>query len=161
MSAAIRVAFAPDELAVAVRHEEAHIRSRDNLKRLLLIAAPDVLPFRRGFGSLDECWRRLTEWATDDDAVGGSPERALSLASALVQAGRLRTQILKIPLVTPLLADAGDLRARVERLLEGQHSRVCAPRFGRSFGCLVIAAVAACQPAALPLVHRFLELLAH
>src|SRR5581483_4241131 len=81
VSRGVRRALTADELAVALRHEQAHGEARDNLKRLLMLLAPDSFVGRR----LEQGWRRLAEWAADDRAVEGSRRRSLALASALVR----------------------------------------------------------------------------
>jgi Zn-dependent protease with chaperone function len=100
-----------DELRVAVRHEVAHIRSRDNLKKLVFHCSP--FP---GMASLESAWQEAAEIAADDGAVA-SVRDALDLATALIKLSRL------IPLrATPaftmaLMSGSGSVRGRVERLL--------------------------------------------
>lgn len=133
-----------DQLDAALRHERAHRISRDNLKRLLLILTPGLLPFNRaveqptqngtrrpavealfggarrvlcGFEALERGWSQFTEWAADDQAVAGDTRRRFSLAAALVRVARLRCGGQPSPLMTSLLADGRDLEARVDRLL--------------------------------------------
>lgn len=110
-----------EELDAALRHERAHGRARDNMKRLLLALTPDLLPLLPAARALDRAWRRLTEWAADDEAVGGDPARALALASALVRVGRMGACSALPPLARGLLDDSNDLRARVHRLLSLPH----------------------------------------
>ena len=107
------------EMAAALRHERAHATSHDNLKRLLLLLSPDVLPVHllRGLSALENAWMRFTEWSADDRAVDGDSRRSVSLAGALVRVARMRTPAEISPLATSLVASAGDLEARVNRLL--------------------------------------------
>jgi len=149
-----------DQFAAALQHEQAHWVSRDNLKRLLLMLAPDTLPFLNGFASLERGWTRYMERAADDRAVGGDAERSLSLATALVRVSRLGIAARPWSLVAPLLAGDEDLAARVERLLSP------APRtetHSSWMGCLVAGAALLLAvgfftlPALLYPVHRFLE----
>lgn len=78
-----------EEMAAAARHEMAHIRSRDNLKQLLLdISRPPAWLMRLGIH--DEVWMDTAELAADHSTLsaGNAP---LQLASALLKVGRLRS----------------------------------------------------------------------
>ena len=158
-----------EEREVALRHESAHCVSGDNLKRFLILLAPDVLPFVCTFGSLERAWSRFTEWAADDHATQGDPQRAVSLAGALVRVARMGTG--SKPqlgyLSCSLLGGDRELSERVERLLRPL------PRPDRPVralvslltgaGALVGSAVAVLLiwPASLSLVHSALERLVH
>jgi Zn-dependent protease with chaperone function len=72
-----------DELRIALKHELAHIRSCDNLKKLVFRFAP--FP---GLSKLDSAWSQAAELAADDAAVS-SVNDALDLAAALVKLSRL------------------------------------------------------------------------
>ena len=157
-------ALSMDQLAAALRHERAHWTSRDNLKRLLLLLAPGMLPFLHGFGTLERSWARYTEQAADDRAVAGDVGRSLSLATALVNVSRLGITQRASSLVAPLLAGDDDLAARVQRLLTAAPQADNAS--GGWMGCLITGAVVmlsagviaiGLQPALLYPVHRFLE----
>ena len=67
------------ELGVALKHELAHIRHRDNLKKLLLrvVGFPSMT-------ALESAWLEMSEMAADDAAVS-NPTEALDLASALIK----------------------------------------------------------------------------
>ncbi len=111
------------ELEVALQHENAHRASRDNLKRLFLLLAPDPLPFVHGFSFLEKAWAKFAEWAADDAATRGDSLRALSLASALLRVARLGASPRLSLLHTSLVADNQDLAARIDRLLRTQPTR--------------------------------------
>lgn len=156
------------QMAAALRHERAHARSHDNLKRLLLLLAPGILPFRSplsaGFEELEHGWARFTEWAADDCAVDGDRRRSLALASALVQVARLGSAEQPSPLATCLLAQGEDLAARIDRLLHRtpprRNSRGAVTRLTATVLLLAgAAAVVILQPALLPSAHRLLEYL--
>ena len=72
----------PDELKTAVRHELAHVRRLDNLKKLFLCLA--VFP---GMAELEASWREASEMAADDGAVSSASE-ALDLAAVLIKLSR-------------------------------------------------------------------------
>ena len=155
--------FSADQLAAALRHERAHWMSRDNLKRLLLLLAPDIPPFLSGFETLERAWAKYAERAADDRAAAGDPSRSLALAAALVRLSRLGIAPRASLLAAPLLADDEDLSGRVERLLgAGQRTEATSSWMG------YLAAVAAVMlsggvvtigllPALLHPVHRLLE----
>ena len=52
-----------EQIDAALSHERAHRSSGDNLKRFLMLLAPDVLPFMRGFVTLERSWAKAIEWA--------------------------------------------------------------------------------------------------
>jgi hypothetical protein len=154
-----------DQLAAAIRHECAHRNSADNFKRLLLLLAPDSLPFLRGPASLERAWLRFTEWAADDWAVQQDAACSLSLAEALVRVARLGATAQGSPLMSHFVAASVDISARVERLLSP--SAEPEPRKPRRFALslasatLPAAALLMAQPATLRTVHALLERLMH
>jgi len=151
----------------ALRHEQAHRVSRDNIKRLLILMVPDVLPFLRTFASLERTWAKYTEWAADDQATEGNSDRALSLASALVRVAKMGTKPQLSYLVSLLVHDDHELSERVDRLLRpqsnpGKPAEVLVPFIG-SAGVLLVGAIAMLLwwPGSLSLVHQLLEQLVH
>jgi Zn-dependent protease with chaperone function len=166
-----RVIVSPDvvsalsrpELEASLRHERAHLNSRDNFKRLLILLAPEVLPYANGFQALNRAWSRLTEWAADDLAVDGDSTRALSLASALVRVSRMKACGGPSPLMSSLVPDGGDLPARIERLLGPRPARVEPSRWtpvkmaGAALAVICCVGALAMQPATLQYVHLLLE----
>jgi hypothetical protein len=159
-------ALPADQLAAALGHEHAHRVSRDNLKRLLMLLAPDILPFWRSFDALERGWSRFTEWAADDHAVAGDSGRSLSLASALVRVARMGACPQAPPLVTSLLADNEDLAERVNRLLRETPAPSAAGTWPvlLPLACGLLGAPVAAlllQPSILYPVHGLLEHLTH
>ena len=75
--------LSPDELRMALKHEHEHMKSRDNLKRLILTFCP--FP---GMAKLERAWSQAAELAADDAAVSNQRD-ALDLAGALVKVSRL------------------------------------------------------------------------
>lgn len=157
-------ALSASELDAALHHENAHCVSRDNLKRLLLLLAPDPIPFLRGFSLLEQAWAKFTEWAADDEAVQGDSSRALSLAAALLRVARMGVGPHLSFLHTSLVASDHDLSARVERLLRVEplfanpRSRRRSFVIGSSLGMAVSIVIVVAWPATLSSVHRLLEL---
>ncbi len=145
------------QLTAALRHEEAHRTSRDNLKRLIMHCAPGALPLVSPSRRIEQAWAKFAERAADDRAVSGDPARALLLAEALVRVARMAGP--QSALVAPLLADCSELHARVNRLLHPASSPPAANRRLHVFASAVLAvlAVVALQPLTLRLAHRLLE----
>ncbi len=156
-------ALPPDELVAAIRHEEAHGASRDNLKRLFLLLTPGILPGYSGFVKLDRAWAKFTEWSADDRSVEGDERRSVSLASALVRVARMGAPLNPSTLITSLLGDRRDLGDRIDRLLRGNVQQEDQKPRSRIIvlvaGAIVIAAML--QPGTLHSVHRLLETLTH
>jgi Zn-dependent protease with chaperone function len=157
-------ALSNEQLAVALQHESAHRASRDNLKRLALLLAPDVFSFTKSFVLLEREWAKFSEWAADDDAVRGDSRRAILLADALVRVARLGTRPRLSYLHTSLLGGHRDFSARVNRLLHLSSVPAAACPSSRRRGlapvlCLTVCAVAvAAAPVAFSSVHRILEI---
>lgn len=142
------------ELAVVLRHENAHLRSRDNLKRLLIRLAPPVFSRLR---ELEKAWAKYAEWAADDRAVDGDAEQSATLAAALVRVARLQANVIVPPLVASLVEANEDLSTRVNRLLDPSPVRDLT--FHSVWLVMAAAACAAIamNPVCLRLVHRLLE----
>jgi beta-lactamase regulating signal transducer with metallopeptidase domain len=158
-------ALSAEQLSAVVRHERAHGISHDNLKRLLVLLAPGILPFASGFRNLERAWAKLTEWAADDLAAAGKTRRSLSLAAALVRVARLGSTATAPELTTSLLAEGADLSERVDRLLHPTHRaarhRDREPILTASAGLLVTVALIALlsHPVTLHAAHECLEFL--
>jgi Zn-dependent protease with chaperone function len=158
-------ALTAEQLSAAIRHEQAHAISRDNLKRLLVLLAPGILPFVPGFRNLERAWAKISEWAADDRAAAGKTRASLSLAAALVRVARLGSAVSAPALATSLMADGADLSERVDRLL--RPARRTARRGHRepiltaSAGLLLMGALAAvmAHPVTLHSAHECLEFL--
>lgn len=153
----------PEQQDAAFRHEAAHRASRDNLKRLLFLLTPDVVPFIGGLRCLERSWSTFTEWAADDEAVDGDQERALSLASALVKVAKLGIHGRPTLVLSSLMDDDRDLETRVDRLLRepAYAEKPMAPvlAFLRNAGLVIGSVVATLLmwPQSLGSIHRLLE----
>jgi Zn-dependent protease with chaperone function len=102
-----------EQLAAAMRHESAHVDSRDNLKQLVLRFC--AFPF---LASLDRAWLHAAEVAADD-AAAVDEQTALDLASALTTVARTSMAVPKLgmSLVPNMGQTHAPLAARIERLL--------------------------------------------
>jgi Zn-dependent protease with chaperone function len=98
-----------DELHIALKHEIAHMRSRDNLKKLVFRFCP--FP---GMAKLEGTWSQTAELAADDAAVSKMND-AVDLAAALVKLSRL-VPVDAAPVCTVGFV-TGSISARVARLL--------------------------------------------
>lgn|SRR5581483_8896689 len=101
------------ELNTALRHEFAHVRSRDNWKKLVFC----ILQFP-GMSALESAWSEKAEMAADDAAVSNFDD-ALDLASALIKLSRL-VPVQSTPEFTSglLLSSPPSLSLRVRRLFQ-------------------------------------------
>ncbi len=111
------------ELQTAFRHEIAHVRSRDNLKKLF---------FRftgfPGMAGLESAWSEAAEMAADDAAVSSLSD-ALDLAAALIKLSRLAPLQPQATFATALLpGSSAALRVRVHRLFAWNSRPVVADR---------------------------------
>jgi Zn-dependent protease with chaperone function len=156
----IKVLSTP-QLAAALRHENAHRISRDNVKRLLLLLAPPLLPGFQGFDAIERGWERFTEWAADDDAVAGDAHLSLSLAAALVRIARMNGTPQVLPLSASFLGDTREISARVDRLLNpappaappSRRPALIAGGTALAAGCAAVML----RPSTLESAHRLLE----
>src|SRR5205823_6090137 len=83
-------ALTPEELTAGASHEIAHHRGRDNLKRLAMRGAPDLLHWTPAARALERRWAAAAEHRADATAaIVRSPAARLALASALVKIARL------------------------------------------------------------------------
>ena len=126
-------ALDPDEIAAAVAHERGHLEARDNVKRLLLRACPDLVAFSPLSRTLEQEWAQAAEALADESASRGGRATALALAAGLVKVARL------VPapadgLPVSALHDGGDVAARVRHLVADPVARPRVPRPGRRCG---------------------------
>ena len=163
VSQSVMNALSEEQKEAAFRHETAHRISRDNLKKFLFVLAPDIVPFVSGLSNLEHGWAKFTEWAADDQAVDGDPQRALSLASALVKVAKMGVHPTPSYLLASLVDDDRDLETRVDRLLRepAYAEKPMAPlvAFARN-ASLIVAGVATTillWPESLGSIHRLLE----
>jgi Zn-dependent protease with chaperone function len=98
-----------DELHIALRHELQHMKSRDNLKKLIFRFCP--FP---GMAKLESAWLQAAELAADDAAVSNQCD-AVDLAAALVKLSRL-VPVEAAPVCSAAFV-AGSLSQRVGHLL--------------------------------------------
>lgn len=89
VSRAVLEALDPSELDSVVRHEQAHVVSRDNATALLLDVGCSLSANPMFARAVKSSWLEAVELAADDRAARTS-EEALDLMSALVKFARLR-----------------------------------------------------------------------
>lgn len=131
------------QMEAALRHERAHLLSRDNLKRLLMAVmpgiAPGVIAFKGGFAAVEAHWERFAELAADDYAAGGRADRRIALAETLVKVARLATFERPMPLASSLSATNQQLAIRVDRLMSAPSAAIQKkPRRPLAWRCLLL-----------------------
>jgi Zn-dependent protease with chaperone function len=141
-----------DETRAMILHEQAHIETHDNARRLALRACPELFA---SVTNLDRAWEAAAEEAADGLVARRAPHLAMSLAQALVRVGRL------VP--DPLVASAsalysgGSLESRVRRLV----TPAPAAQPSTSYGCVVMTLVTLGAVSVFllsaPVLHRVIE----
>ena len=143
-----------DELHIALKHEFAHLQSRDNLKKLVFRFCP--FP---GMAKLENAWSEAAELAADDAAVT-SLDDAVDLAAALVKLSRL-VPVEPAPVCTVGFV-TGSISARVARLLAWDEAGKAQPTRVRPWYVVppvlaVLLCVLATYGPALALTHEVTE----
>jgi hypothetical protein len=109
----------PEELRAILAHEQGHIDRRDNLRRLLLTLAPDVLTWVPSGDRILAAWREASEEAADDDASRLSADERVRLAGALIKIAKLAKPSHVPALIPASTFYCGErLDRRVRRLLD-------------------------------------------
>jgi beta-lactamase regulating signal transducer with metallopeptidase domain len=147
-----------EELRVSVQHEVEHMRSRDNLKKLIIHSC--AFP---GMAGLDRAWQEAAELAADDAAVLNRGE-AVDLAAALIKLSSL-APVLPPAFTTGLVNSATSISLRVQRLLAWNENRSTAFYF-RTWHFLPFVSVVTCYAVvdyseALMWTHRLTEWFVH
>jgi beta-lactamase regulating signal transducer with metallopeptidase domain len=149
------------ELAQIVAHERGHLRSRDNLKRWLIAAAPDLLRWTRLHDEIESAWYNAAEDAADDAATSGDVVARTDLAALLVKiAGLGPAAPWSAATVSPFV-ESDSLDRRVRRLLEDEATPAPSiwPAFARIAGVCATALMIAglFSATALESAHRVVE----
>ena len=150
-----------EELRAILAHEQGHIDRRDNLRRLLLSIAPDILNWLPVSERMFAAWCDAAEEAADDDAGRAGEGGRLRLASALLKVARLAPAAsVPAPMPASALYRGENLERRVRRLLEARHreSSSFSPAW---FARVALAVVAVTSFTMLGSVHEFVEGLIH
>jgi len=159
--------LSPEELQAAIAHELAHVRSLDNLKRLVLKVTR--LPhFFAALAKLDFVWSASSELSADASALRQGTS-ALELSSAIVKVGRLKTpSTQRLPIAAchliPPDVTASALAMRIRHLHDALEMHAKPPQNSSFCWAMTmltgVAAYLLVLPAALPVVHRWMEWLA-
>jgi beta-lactamase regulating signal transducer with metallopeptidase domain len=130
------------EMADMLRHERTHFLSHDNLKRLLITCAPDVLALTRYHRILANAWHDAAEDAADDAATHGDPRASMELAALLLKIASLApTPTYKSATISPFI-EADGLERRVRRLVSDHEPTRAKPSDHLAGAVLIAIAVA-------------------
>jgi Zn-dependent protease with chaperone function len=158
LSSSAELVLDQQELRTALRHEVAHVRRRDNLKKLLLLLV--AFP---GMQRLEATWAEATEMAADDAAVDNANE-ALDLAGALIKLSRMNCGGgERFPqLMTAFSYGAASLmNARVQRLLAWSEDRLAyAPNSSQRSATRIMLAVTVAVATTFAIAVSYVQLLA-
>ncbi|HEY3885530.1 MAG TPA: M48 family metalloprotease [Vicinamibacterales bacterium] len=140
------------ELSAIVAHETAHVRRRDNLRRLLVHACGGLPP---GGRRLDRDWKASIEEAADSRALARDPQIRVDLAQALVRIAKLAAGARLADAITAFYA-GGTIESRVRRIIGP--AAVDEPRtYGCLLGCSVATGILLFVIAAAPALQATLE----
>lgn len=156
-----------DELAAVIAHEQAHVESNDNWKRLALNFCKSLLiyPFN---GRIETAWENSMEAVADRRASNETLTRPLDLASALTKLARVMKENPQARLVASHISSdwQAPVASRVHRLVKLSNEFSVKEEqsvVGRS-GLLVIALglsvtflLSVTQTDLLGVVHRLIE----
>jgi hypothetical protein len=150
-----------EELRAILAHEQGHIDRHDNLRRLLLSIAPDVLNWLPVSAKMFAAWCDAAEEAADDDATKTGTDGRVRLAAALVKVARLApANGVQSPMPASALYRGESLERRVRRLLETRHRETS--RFSPAWSARVaLLALAVTSLTVLESVHELVEGLIH
>jgi Zn-dependent protease with chaperone function len=149
------------ELRAMLAHEQGHIDRRDNLRRLLISIAPDILNWLPISETMFAAWREAAEEAADDEAVKCGADGRARLAAALVKVARLAAGTHhQSPMPASALYRGESLERRVRRLLDNSDGIASPPArpwpTWMTLGLLVAGALTVLQS-----VHGIFEGLIH
>ncbi len=105
-----------DEVSLIAAHERAHLRARDNLKRLIIDGCPDILRWTRTGHELTAAWSAAAEDAADDVATGDDRRARIALASVLLRVARMAVSGAPAPRLASALVGLNGVERRVRRL---------------------------------------------
>lgn len=145
-----------DEFRTVIGHELAHARARDNLRRLAMTAAPDLLAWLPAGARLQRAWALAAELAADESAAREAADR-LHLASALVKVARLASQPAG-PLPASALYGGEPIAERVRQLV-GPPTRVPSSRSSAWPLRVALAALLASAPIWMAVTYAAVEAL--
>jgi Zn-dependent protease with chaperone function len=154
LSGSAELQLTTGELQAALKHELAHIRRADNLKKLLMkfVAFP-------GMDGLEGAWLEATEMAADDAAVATTYD-ALDLAAALIKLSRMAPEAATTDLTAPLVhGHPSAVYTRVKRLLAWSEEHGAAEKHSPMYALFL--GLAAAFPAIAMFALNYSQLLAH
>ncbi len=155
VAGAVIKACTADELRTVMRHELAHARSRDNLRRIALIGSPDILGWMPAGRRMQDAWAQAAALAADEMAARCPADR-LHLASALVKVVRLASTPAG-PLPASALYGGEPIAERVRRLVDAPPPDASRPSAASPL--VAIAALAGGTVLLVPAAYAALEAL--
>ena len=153
-------ALTPAELDAAVAHELGHQRAFDNLKRLVICSAPDLLTYFHAARVIEQRWAAAAEHLAD--RISDSAAARCALASALVKVARLTPIVPRNSEPISALISGGEIASRVQRLLADDET-IPSARTWRLGALSAVAglAVAFAYSPLLQSIHELTEILVH